>query len=134
MTTSPARSDALRRAWTLAAIGYGVLRVALAQAFLAEYGLNIAVFAIIEVGSSAVLGYASGRLVDSLTRRQHGGRLRLGAATLGGYVAPDVYVLLSSNHFPTETFAVVVTVIAISTTASVISLVKRVQRDVLHRT
>lgn len=94
----------------------------LAGAFLSEYGLNIWVFGIVEMTSSLVLGLSSGALFDSILRADRGRRLLLIAGTVGGYAAPDTYVLAYSGNFPASTLIVVACVVVIGLGGSMVSI------------
>jgi len=115
----------MRRAWIALAVGYGALRVALAGAFLTEYGLDLIVFALIELGSSLLFGICSGRLVESMVRRTGGRRTLLVTGVVVGYGAPDVYVLAFAGRFPTSLLVVVIAVIVVSSIVSVVSFRRR---------
>lgn len=115
----------MRRVWIALAVGYGALRVALAGAFLTEYGLDLIVFALIELGSSLLFGICSGRLVESMVRRTGGRRTLLVTGVVVGYGAPDVYVLAFAGRFPTSLLVVVIAVIVVSSIVSVVSFRRR---------
>jgi hypothetical protein len=115
----------MRRVWIVLAVGYGALRVALAGAFLTEYGLDLIVFALIELGSSLLFGICSGRLVESMVRRTGGRRTLLVTGVVVGYGAPDVYVLAFAGRFPTSLLVVVIAVIVVSSIVSVVSFRRR---------
>ena len=100
--------------WSGASLAYGILRIALAGTFLADYGLDVRVFAVVELTSAALLGAAGGRLVDDLVRARRGRRVRSAVLTVIGYGAPDAYVLASSGRYPGRLLTVVVTVVAVS--------------------
>ena len=115
----------MRRVWIALAVGYGALRVALAGAFLTEYGLDLIVFALIELGSSLLFGICSGRLIESMVRRTGGRRTLLVTGVVVGYGAPDVYVLAFAGRFPTSLLVVVIAVIVVSSIVSVVSFRRR---------
>ncbi|MFM8531464.1 MAG: hypothetical protein ACKOD2_17675 [Ilumatobacteraceae bacterium] len=125
MSTSDTRVMTMRRVWIALAVGYGALRVALAGAFLTEYGLDLIVFALIELGSSLLFGICSGRLVESMVRRTGGRRTLLVTGVVVGYGAPDVYVLAFAGRFPTSLLVVVIAVIVVSSIVSVVSFRRR---------
>lgn len=125
MSTSDTRVMTMRRVWIVLAVGYGALRVALAGAFLTEYGLDLIVFALIELGSSLLFGICSGRLVESMVRRTGGRRTLLVTGVVVGYGAPDVYVLAFAGRFPTSLLVVVIAVIVVSSIVSVVSFRRR---------
>lgn len=128
MVSRAARSTpTLQGTWIGATLAYGALRVALAGAFLADYGVNIIVFAVIELSSSYVFGRSSGRLVDALIHERRGSRLRLALITLAGYAAPDVYVILHVHRFPDNLRNTVLGIVAGTTIISAIVLLHRIR-------
>ena len=122
----------LQGAWVGATLAYGALRVVLAGAFLADYGVNIVVFAIIELTSSYVFGVASGRLVDEVIHGRRGSRIRLGLTTLAGYSAPDVYVIIHAHRFPEGLRNTVLGIVAGTTIVSAAVLVRRIRAERNH--
>lgn len=119
----------VQRAWVGATLAYGALRVALAGAFLADYGVNIVVFAVIELTSSYVFGAASGRLVDEVIRGCRGSRIRLGLITLAGYSAPDAYVIVHAHRFPEGLRNTVLGIVTGTTIVSTAVLVRRIRAE-----
>lgn len=133
MVSRAARSTpTLQGTWIGATLAYGALRVALAGAFLADYGVNIIVFAVIELSSSYVFGRASGRLVDALIHERRGSRLRLALITLAGYAAPDVYVILHVHRFPDNLRNTVLGIVAGTTIISVAFFAGRIRAERLE--
>ena len=131
--TSP-KGRGAKDAWILASIAYGVLRVVLAGTLLSDYGLNVAVFAVVEITSSAVFGIASGRLVESLLHRQRRNRALLVLATLAGYSAPDVYMLGFADEYPANVRNSVIAIIAMSAIVSFVALLRRLRQGGSPRT
>lgn len=131
--TSP-KGRGAKDAWILASIAYGVLRVVLAGTLLSDYGLNVVVFAVVEITSSAVFGIASGRLVESLLHRQGRNRALLVLATLAGYAAPDVYILGLADEYPANVRNSVIAIIAMSAIVSFVALLRRLRQGGSPRT
>lgn len=116
-----------KAAWIISTFGYGCLRVFLAHAYLSEYGLNIWLFAAIEISSSLLFGVASSRFVENLVRgvKQH--RIRLGLAALSGYFAPDAYVLAASGEYPPTLRTIVSIIVLVSAVFTVVTLIAKVR-------
>lgn len=128
MNRNPDGLTRFRSLWLVGSLGYGALRIALAGAFLTDYGLDIRVFALIELSSSVILGLCSGMLIESIVRAQRGKRLALMAGTTAGYAAPDLYVLAYSGSFPTSTLIVVCGIAIVGLVATLISVARRWRR------
>ena len=134
MRNTSSKSRGAKDAWILASIAYGVLRVVLAGTLLSDYGLNVVVFAVVEITSSAVFGIASGRLVESLLQRQRRNRALLVLATLAGYAAPDVYILGFADKYPANVRNSVIVIIVVSAIVSFVALLRRLRQGGSPRT
>ena len=109
----------------MVAVAYGALRVALVAHFLERYGVNVAAFAVVELTSSLVFGWSSGRLVQRIVGSGQGRTSALVAAVVISYSAPDVYVLGWSHRYPGNVMATVVIVIASLAVISLVTLWNR---------
>jgi hypothetical protein len=121
----------LQLLWLLVTLVYAGIRIALASRYLAGYGLSIPVFAVIELASSALFGFASGRLVPALADRTMPGKhtkqsINWGAATLVGFAAPDAFVFATTRSVPFQTLLVLIIFVTGSLTFSSVSLRRRV--------
>jgi hypothetical protein len=126
----------LQLLWLVVTLAYAGARIALAARYLAGYGLNIAVFAVIEVISSALFGFASGRFVPALAasrsahERSQVGHVRdlinWGAATLVGFAAPDAFVFATTKQVPFQTLLILICFVVLSMSFSWYTLRRRV--------
>lgn len=115
-------------AWIISTFAYGCFRVFLAHAYLAEYGLNIWLFATIEISSSLVFGITSSRFVENLVRGVKHHRIRLGLAALSGYFAPDAYVLAVSGEYPPTLRTIVSLIVLVSFVFTVVTLFTKLRK------
>jgi hypothetical protein len=135
------------RLWFGFSLGYAVIRVVGAKAFLARYGLNIVSFAIIEILSSALLAVATAGLVRSIVDirlassfrdpdlmgndryfRPNMGRVRRwAAAVVVFFAAPDVYAYAATDHLPPVLVAVLGFVLLVSAISSVVVIRRKVR-------
>lgn len=127
---------ALGRLWVVAAVAYGALRVLLVGTFIADYGLNIVVYACVEIVSSATLGISTARLTRNYRERrmvesQTGNTLLLVAAA-SAYLAPDAYILAFAHRMPARVLVPVVVVVAIGTVSALVK-VRRVRSGATSR-
>ena len=122
------RAASARWGWLALTLSYAVARIAFAGAFLADYGLDLRIFAVVELSSSALLGTASGRLVEDLVQGRRGRRVRSAVLTAVGYAAPDAYVLATVGTLPDGLLRTVVGIIVVSLVLAVITLVREVRR------
>ncbi len=102
------------RLWILLSVGYAVVRIVLADRFLAEYGLSIRWFAAIEIGSSLLFAVSSARFIRTIVDATHRHRLLWAFGTLIGFASPDLFVFATTRHLP-KTLLVILVVVAIIT-------------------
>ena len=51
-----------------------------------------------------------------------------GFVTAVGFIAPDIYVLLSTGHMPMATMIVVLTIVVVSVTASAVGVARQIRQ------
>lgn len=85
-------------------------------------------FAAIELSSSALYGWASGRLVLAVIDRDRSARRTMGLTSLAGYLAPDVYVFASAGRFPDGLLVTVVTIAVVSALLTTLGIVRSIRR------
>jgi choline-glycine betaine transporter len=105
----------LEHAWFLVVVVYALIRIFLADKFLAKYGLPIKPFAVVEIMSSMVYALASARFIGALVDNNNRKAGFFGLCTLVGFGAPDVFVILASDHIPRSIY-VVLALIVVGTT------------------
>ncbi len=86
--------------WVLVVVAYGALRVLVVTVLLSSYGVRPLVFAAVELSSSVVYGIGSAHVVGALADRRHDTLRRWAPVTVAGFLAPDVYVLVSGRGMP----------------------------------
>jgi hypothetical protein len=101
----------LEHAWFLAVVLYALIRIFLADKFLAKYGLPIKPFALVEVVSSMVYALASARFVGALVDNHNRKAGFFGLCTLVGFGAPDVFVIVASDHIPRSIYVVLALIV-----------------------
>ncbi len=117
----------LQTIWLFATIGYALVRIALADRYLSKYGLSVPAFAAIELSSSALFGFASGRFVPAVADRQPKAMASWGLATLIGFGAPDLFAVVTTHRIPRNLLVTLVVVIVGSLTFSAFELSRRIR-------
>jgi hypothetical protein len=105
----------LEHAWFLVVVVYALIRIFLADKFLAKYGLPIKPFAVVEIVSLMIYALASARFIGALVDDNNRKAGFFGLCTLVGFGAPDVFVIFASDHIPRSIY-VVLALIVIGTT------------------
>lgn len=115
----------LERSWVGVALAYGMVRILLADRFLAEYGLSTKVFALIELSSSLLYGFALLHVVRNFAIEEHGRTIRWGMLGLVGFASPDIYVFAKIRKVPTSLVVILVVIVVLSLVASIVAVRKK---------
>lgn len=127
MLMAPRRA-LLSRLWLLGSIAYGGVRALLVWRFLSGYGVNPWAFAAVELGSSALYGWASAKVVLAVADRSWGLLWRVGPLSVCAYAAPDAFVFATLGHAPDGLVRTLVGVVVLSALVAVVALVREVRR------
>jgi hypothetical protein len=111
--------------WFWVTVAYSVVRIATAWLFLRQFGVNPWVFGVIEIISSVIYGKASSLLAGAMVDGDRRVVRRTAVLTVGGFVAPDVYIVASGNGVPTSVFLVMAVLAVVSIWAFVRSIRRR---------
>ncbi len=107
---------------------YAGLRIALADAFLAEYGLNIVVFAVIELLSTPIYAIGTSRGVRAMMDRRRSLGLRWVMLAIAGFVAPDAYVIIAARHVPKSVYIAVLAWVVLGTVLGIRRMRRQIKR------
>lgn len=122
------RRTLLSRLWLLGSVAYGGVRALLVWRFLSGYGVNPWGFAAVELGSSALYGWASARVVLAVVDRSWGLLWRVGPLAVGTYAAPDIFVFATLGHAPDGLVRTLVGIVGVSALLAAVALVREVRR------
>ncbi|CAB4708885.1 unannotated protein [freshwater metagenome] len=121
------RQNSLERIWFIAVVVWSILRVIFADVFFAKYGINIWIFAGVEVISSPILARSTSKMAISLSRHHLRNSLIWGILTLVSFAAPDVYLLTTGKHLPWLAYLVVIAIMVIAGTISMIKMRRKAE-------
>jgi hypothetical protein len=100
-SSGPRRStQVLTWLWYAASLTYCGVRVYLADRYLRDHGLNVAVFAAIEFAATLPYAIGSARAVGAIVRHDTRRALLWALVASAGFVAPDVYLLATTDEPP----------------------------------
>jgi hypothetical protein len=119
--------------WFGTSMLYALLRIALAEQFLVKYGLNIYVFAAIEILSTPIYAIGVTRMVRGLTESRRATAIRWLMVSILGVVAPDVCVVVAARRVPASLYLAVLAWVGLGTILGVRRL-RRQMRLADHRT
>ena len=121
------RQNSLERIWFIAVVAWSILRVIFADVFFAKYGINIRIFAGVEVISSPIFAQSTSKMAISLSRHHLRNSLIWGILTLVSFAAPDVYLLTTGKHLPWLAYLVVIAIMVIAGTISMIKMRRKAE-------
>jgi hypothetical protein len=123
----------LERGWFFVVVVYALVRIVLADKFLARYGLPIKPFAAVEVLSSMMYALASARFVGELVDGNHRKGGFFGLCSLVAFGAPDVFVIVASDHIPRSIYLVFALIVIGTVVFSVRELRVKMREALLQR-
>ncbi len=123
-----ARRAVFERFWVVTVLLYALFRIWLAYRFFGKYGVNIAWFSVVEIGSSLIYAVASARLVGALIDSKRAHVLRFGFFTFAGFAIPDLFVVLTSDRVPKSLYVVFAVAVLCSGAFSFYEVRKKVRK------
>ena len=106
---------------------WSLVRTLAVRLGLHRYGVNMWVFAVLDLASAGVLAVSTPRTVFAVVDLQWRRAVAWGCITAVGFIAPDIYVLLSTGHMPRATMIVVLAIVAVSVTASAVGVARQIR-------
>ena len=116
----------VQKAWFGLIIFLSFVRIATAELYFSNYGINIWTFAVVEIVSSPILARASSRMAVALKYHEIRQSILWGSLTMVSFSAPDVYLLTAGRGLPWTAYGMVLLLMTIAGTASVIKLQQKV--------
>lgn len=95
-----ARRHRYEQAWIVLGVLWALVRVVIAKATVEKYGVNITVFAIIEIAVAWPHGLGAARVVAKLIDRDPHGAMPWGLLLAVSHIAPELYIAVVGSHMP----------------------------------
>jgi hypothetical protein len=114
--------EVLERGWVVVTLAYGLVRIALAGAFLTEYGLSVKAFAVVEITSSLLYGFSGVHLVRAVVASDHRRTSWWTLGALAGFLAPEVYVFSVVRRVPVSVIVVLVAIVVVSSVVAFLAM------------
>ncbi len=95
-----ARRRVYERLWIVLGVVWAVGRVFVAKATVERYGVNITVFAVIEILVAWPHALGAARVVTKLVDRDPHGAFRWGTLLAVTHIAPELYIAVAGSHMP----------------------------------
>ena len=116
----------VQKAWFGLIIFWSFVRIATAELYFSKYGINIWIFALIEIVSSPILARASSRMAVALKHHEIRQSVLCGGLTMVSFSAPDIYLLTAGRGLPWIAYGLVLLLMTVAGTTSVIKLRQKV--------
>lgn len=103
--TTPTAAQLVRRrlferVWIVLGLVWAVGRVVVAKATVEKYGVNITVFAVIEILAAWPHALGAARVVTNLIDRDPHGALPWGLLLAVSHIGPELYIAVVGSHMP----------------------------------
>ena len=119
----------LEWAWYGISLLYCCVRVYLADRYVRRYGLDVPAFAVVEFSSTVPYAVGTARLVGALVDRAMRRATFWGLVASAGFVAPDLFTLVTADRTPGWLVAVIVVWLCGATVLAV----HRLRKSVVER-
>lgn len=95
-----ARRRIYERVWIVFGLFWAVGRVIVAKATVEKYGVNITIFAVIEIAAAWPHAVGAARVITNLIDRNPAGAMPWGVMLAVSHIAPELYIALVGSHMP----------------------------------
>lgn len=101
------------RIWLILVLIWSLARSIVVTRFFEQYGLNPALYFVIDFLSSIPYAYASAQTLLAFIDKQRNRALAWGLLTVVTFYLPDLYIVFAAKHVPPTTYLGFVLVLAI---------------------
>ncbi|HUW78534.1 MAG TPA: hypothetical protein VMV52_07280 [Candidatus Nanopelagicaceae bacterium] len=115
------------RIWAGLLVLYSVGAAYLVWRTLGRYGVNAAVFLVIDVVTSWPYGLATARIVVNVVKREWKAVRKWSWVAAITFIAPDVYVLASAHHAPRNIYLAIIAIIIFLILFAILSVVLQIR-------
>lgn len=122
-----ARRKIYERIWIIFGIAWAVGRVFVAKATVEQYGVNITVFAVIEIVAAWPHAIGAARVVTKLVDRDPRGALPWGAMLAVSHIAPELYIAVVGSHMPVGVYISLILIVVGLGALAVVGILQKVR-------
>ncbi len=131
-----ARRRIYERIWIVLGVAWAVGRVFVAKATVERYGVNITVFAFIEILVAWPHALGAARVVTNLVDRDPHGAFRWGMLLAATHIAPELYIAVVGSHMPVGVYVSLALIVVGLGALAVVGIIQKVgvaraERDVI---
>jgi hypothetical protein len=128
-----ARRNRYEQIWIVLGVLWAVGRVVIAKATVEQYGVNITVFAIIEILVAWPHALGAARVVTKLIDRDPHGALAWGTLLAVTHSAPELYIAVDGSHMPVGVYVSLVVIVLGLGALAVVGIVQKVRVGRMER-
>ena len=129
-----ARRNRYEQIWIVLGVLWALGRVVVAKATVEQYGVNIAIFAVIEIVVAWPHALGAARVVTKLIDRDPHGALAWGSLLAVTHIAPELYIAVVGSHMPVGIYVSLVVIVLGLGALAVIGIVQKVRVGRAERT
>lgn len=134
-----ARRRLAERVWIVLGFVWAIARVLVAKATVEEYGVNITVFALLEVVLAWPHSISAARVVMKLIDHDPVGALPWGVILAGTHIAPELYIAVAGSNMSTGVYVSLIVIVVGLGALAIVGIFQKVaagraQRDVVDVT
>lgn len=122
-----ARRRVYERVWIVLGILWAIGRVIVAKATVEKYGVNITVFAVIEIVAAWPHAVGAARVITNLIDRNPSGALPWGIMLAVSHIAPELYIAVVGSHMPLGVYISLVVIVVGLGALAVVGIVQKVR-------
>ncbi len=121
-----ARRRVYERLWIVLGVVWAVGRVFVAKATVERYGVNITLFAVVEIVVAWPHALGAARVVTKLVDRDPHGALRWGTLLAVTHIAPELYIAVTGSHMPIGVYVSLVLIVVGLGALAVVGIAQKV--------
>ena len=121
-----ARRRTIERIWIVLGIVWAVARVFIAKATVEKYGVNIAMFAVVEILVAWPHSLGAARVVTKLIDRDPHGALSWGLLLAVSHIAPELYVAMVGSNMPAGVYISLAVIVVGLGALAIVGIVQKV--------
>lgn len=122
-----ARRRIYERIWILLGVVWAVGRVIVAKATVEKYGVNITVFAVLEILVAWPHALGAARVVTNLVDRDPHGALPWGILLAVTHIAPELYIAVVGSKMPIGVYVSLVFIVIGLGALAVVGIIQKVR-------
>ncbi len=121
------RRNRYEQIWIVLGVLWALGRVVVAKATVEKYGVNIAVFAVIEILVAWPHALGAARVITKLIDRDPHGALAWGSLLAATHIAPELYIAVVGSHMPVGVYVSLAVIVLGLGALAVIGVVQKVR-------